>query len=99
MIAVGCLVLLAACGGGSDSGGSDGKPQCADVFKVGATIPKTFDGCYDGDEPAAVLQYKCVDGGDQLVTDEAFGRVGGVVEKRTDEAYTADFDACKGLDS
>lgn len=58
MRALPALLLLAlpltACGGESSSA-----PDCADVWKEGKTLPKSYDGCMDGDTLVAKISQTC----------------------------------------
>lgn len=96
------LASLTACGGGD--GGSDNPiqdaadnaPQCSDVWAVGKTLPKDYEGCMrDGTIEAAVV-YNCDDGSKLTGYDNKFfALVGGPIEPQTDETYSAAFDKCK----
>ena len=63
ILATAALVLLAACGGGSDgptgASGLGDLPKCSTVWMVGESIPKGYDGCLQGDSALGSLEWDC----------------------------------------
>ncbi|WP_156464523.1 hypothetical protein [Aeromicrobium sp. Root495] len=61
------LPAAVACGGGgsddASTAGSSSSPACSDVWMVGKTLPKTYEGCVaNGDEQAYMEYGDCTDG-------------------------------------
>lgn len=109
------LLLLAGCGdesgspsaSPSESGptidlGGDDIPKCAEVWKVGATLPKDYAGCNDGDTTVDLIYTECTDGSSMYVHHKADGETkthiaitGKAIQAWTESADTAVYQECR----
>jgi hypothetical protein len=94
----------------SESGGSPGEkpsptappgtPACADVWQEGATLPRSYSGCVDGDTYHQRSAIGCSSGQRLIRYDDRFYSVpGGTVQQARpslakDKAYRKDLAAC-----
>ena len=104
-LAIGALVLasMSACGGGDSTSDADGQPttaktasdplaglpQCDDVWVVGKTLAKDYDGCLKNDEALGTQYDDCADGGRLAYFEPDFFALYGGEIKRGDSTAAA----------
>ena len=111
LAAAALTLLLCACGGGEDAKNpsnaieetikqADEWPPCDEVWVVGSTLPKDYEGCTsdDGSIVPIVIAYECADGTTLTFVDEpaAFARIGGEIKVGSNQsnAFGAELDRC-----